>query len=32
MLDKLFAGAEKNDPPRLAQVRSEIGRQNVEYS
>jgi predicted O-methyltransferase YrrM len=29
LLDKLFADAEKNDPPRLARVRSEIGRHNV---
>jgi predicted O-methyltransferase YrrM len=29
LLDKLFADAEKNDPPRLARVRSEIGRHNM---
>jgi predicted O-methyltransferase YrrM len=32
VLDKLFADAQENDPPRLARVRAEIGRHNVEMS
>jgi predicted O-methyltransferase YrrM len=30
VLGKLFADAEKNDPPRLARVRAEVGRHNVQ--
>jgi predicted O-methyltransferase YrrM len=30
VLDKLFADAKENDPPRLAKVRSEVGGHNVE--
>jgi predicted O-methyltransferase YrrM len=32
VLGKLFADAEVNDPPRLAQVRAEIGRHNVQMA
>jgi predicted O-methyltransferase YrrM len=30
VLDKLFADAKDNDPPRLAKVQAEVGRHNVE--
>jgi predicted O-methyltransferase YrrM len=30
VLDKLFADAKENDPPRLARVKAEVGRHNVE--